>query len=247
MSLAVTVLGSAAMYATPERACSGYLIEAGDKRIWLDAGAGTWRNLLTHIDFEAIDGIVLSHRHPDHTTDVFQCFHARRYGRPEPLSTIPLWAPGETIDRLLGFSPELGESFDIGQISEGDTIEVGDCTLSFVKMAHPVETLGARVEFDGAAFAYSSDTGPDADFETLTRGTSLFICEATFQDSDEAWSGHMSASQAGALAEKLEVPKLLLTHLPDGRDLALSIAEARRTSGDSDVQLAADGMRLAID
>ncbi|MDQ3986655.1 MAG: MBL fold metallo-hydrolase [Actinomycetota bacterium] len=247
MSLAVTVLGSSAIYATPERACSGYLIEAGDKRIWLDAGAGTWRNLLTYIDFDSIDGIFLSHRHPDHTTDVFQCFHARRYGRSEPLSPIPLWAPGETIERLLGFSPELGESFDIEQVGSGETIELGECALSFVKMAHPVETLGARVEFDGAAFAYSSDTGPEADFEALTRGTSLFICEATFQDSDEEWAGHMKASQAGSVAAELEVPRLLLTHLPAGRDLGLSIAEARATSGESEVQLAADGMRLAID
>ena len=77
MTMSLTVLGSSGMYATPERACSGYLVEIDDQTLWLDAGAGTWRNLMRHTDFRDLSGVLLSHRHPDHTTDVFQADHAR--------------------------------------------------------------------------------------------------------------------------------------------------------------------------
>ena len=246
MSLSVTVLGSAAMFATRERACSGYLVEADGTRIWMDAGSGTWRNLLGHIDFDSIDSIVLTHRHPDHTSDIFQCFHARRYGASEPLPRIPLFAPAETIERVVSFSPELDEAFDIQRVADGESVKVGDVGLSFVSMVHPAETLGVRVEHDGSAFGYSADSGPEADFEALAGGAALLVCEATFQDSDPEWNGHMRASQAGGVASDLGVGELVLTHLPPNRDLALSLSEAERNASTATVRLAADGMRLDL-
>lgn len=245
VSIGVTILGSSAMYATTERACAGYLIKTEGRTLWLDAGAGTWRNLLQHVDFTDLDGIVLTHRHPDHTSDAFQCFHARRYGGPEPLPQIPLWAPEETIECMMGYAQGLEESFHINPVSPNDTVTTGDAILSFTKMAHPVDTLGVRIESDdGSTFAYSSDSGPDADFAALAGGAGLFICEATFQDSDEEWEGHMSAAQAGGIAAEVGVGELVLTHLPAGRDLGLSIAEAERTASTVKVRLAADGLRL---
>ena len=246
MSFSVTVLGSAAMYQTNERACSGYLLEAGDKRIWMDAGGGTWRNLQKSIDFSDIDGVVLSHRHPDHTIDLFQCFHARRYGGPEPLEVIPLWAPAETIERLVAFSPELDESFDIQAVSAGEAVKLDEVGLSFFEMVHPAETLGIRAEFEGTALAYSSDTGPGGDLAGLASGTQLFICEATFQNSDEEWTGHMSAAQAGAAAASAGAERLLLSHLPANRDVELSLTEAVERSGNVRVDLAFDGLKLEI-
>jgi ribonuclease BN (tRNA processing enzyme) len=246
VSFAVTVLGSAAMFATKERACSGYLLEVAGKRLWMDAGGGSWRNLQNSIDLADIDGVVLSHRHPDHTIDLFQCFHARRYGNPEPMEVIPLWAPAETIERLVGFSPELEESFDIQVVAAGETAKLDDIGLSFFEMVHPAETLGIRAEFEGAALAYSSDTGPGGDLAGLAAGADLFICEATFQDSDEEWKGHMRASQAGTAASDAGAERLLLSHLPAGRDVQLSLAEAQRTSGDVRVELAFDGLKVEI-
>jgi ribonuclease BN (tRNA processing enzyme) len=244
--LAVTVLGSSGMFATPERACAGYLLELSGSTVLLDAGSGVWQNLLAHVDYRDVDGVVLSHRHPDHVTDVFQMFHARRYGDPDPLSIIPLWAPAETLERAVAFIPDLEEAFELRTVADGDETGIADATARFVRMAHPPETLGVRIQHDGAVLSYSADTGPDADFERLARGADLFVCEATFQDSDEEWEGHMSASQAGTVAGRESVSKLLLTHLRPGRDPALSLAEAQRTAGEAEVQLASDGLRLEV-
>ena len=246
MSLSVTVLGSAAMYATPERSCSGYLIEGAGKKVWMDAGGGTWQRLQRCTAVSDIDAIVLSHRHPDHTIDVLQCFHARRYGGNEPMRKIPLWAPAETIERLKSFSPELEESFDIESVAAGESVKAGDLAFSFFEMVHSAVTVGIRVELEGAILAYTADTGPGGDLDGLTSGAHTLICEATFQDSDKSWEGHMSASQAGTAAARAGIDRLVLSHLPAGRDLDLSLQQATQHFGSADVQLAFDGMRLEL-
>lgn len=212
----------------------------------LDCGAGVWRNLLDHSDQRGIDAVILSHRHPDHVSDLFMLLHARLYGQAEPLPEIPLWAPAETLERLTAFSKELDQGFRLASISPGDRLSVGEAAFSFFPMAHPPDTLGVRVESDGAVLAYSSDTGPTADLEALAAGAHVFLCEATLQDSDESWEGHMSATQAGAAAARAGASKVVLTHLPPGRDAGLSLTEAHKTSGEAQVQLAADGLKLEV-
>ena len=248
MSFSVTVLGSAGKFQTRDRAASGYLLQIGEANLWLDAGAGTWRNLLGLIDYRALIGVLLSHRHPDHTTDVFQAFHARRHGPDGRLPNLPLWAPQETIDALCGFSDGIKEAFDMKPVKAPDTVSVSGAEMRFVEMAHlGPETLGVRIEKDGAVFAYSSDTGPGADFGSLAHHADVFICEATYQDEDsEDWAGHMTASAAAAAAADCGVKTLVLTHLPPGRDHALSLAEAKRNGGDMEIRLAEDGLRLEV-
>jgi ribonuclease BN (tRNA processing enzyme) len=248
LSFTVTVLGTSGRFQTLERACVGYLLQIEEESIWLDAGGGTWRNLQQSIDYPDLTGVILTHGHPDHTIDVLQAYHARQYGQEDPLDSIPLWAPQETLDRLSGFAKGIDESFDLKDISSEDVLTIAGARTTFVDMAHPEPTLGVRVERDGAAVAFSSDTGEAADFETLAGGVDLFVCEATSQDSDVLWEGHLRASQAGAIAARIGVKKLVLTHLPNRRDLAVSLDEARAGAGDTDIdiELAADGMRLEI-
>jgi ribonuclease BN (tRNA processing enzyme) len=246
VSFTVTVLGTSGRFATLERVCPGYLVDLGDEVIALDLGGGAWTNLLRHVDFRSLDGVVLSHRHPDHTIDLFQLLHARLFAFSEPLEPIPLWAPQETIDRAVAFYSTVTEGFDIRPIRAGDSLEIGTARLSFVQMAHPPETLGVRIEQGGVVLAYSADTGPDADFDTLAGGADVFICEATLQDADEPWSGHLSARQAGELASKVGVKRLVLTHLCYGKDDALSLAQAEAAAGGVAVEIATDNMRIEV-
>ena len=245
MGLSVTVLGSSAMYASLDRSASGYLVDIDGRAVWLDAGGGTWRNLLSVGDYRKLEGILLTHRHPDHVIDVFQAFHARAYGDPEPLPTIPLWAPQETLDHLDGFSSDLAKAFDPIAIAEESVLDIGSARFTFTTMAHPADTLGVRIEHDAGVVAYSADTGPGCDFRRLAESADVFVCEATFQDSDEDWEGHMKASQASTVASELDVKELVLTHLPHARDLELSLKEAR-AAGDLNVTLAEDLRRIEI-
>lgn len=246
VTLAVRVLGTAGMFQTPERAASGYLLTLGDHHLWLDAGSGTWQRLLEHIDYAEIDGVMLTHRHPDHVTDLFQAYHARLFGPRGDLPVIPLWAPIETIDVVRSFAPEIERAFELRDVRAGGALEWNGTSFRFTEMAHPPETVGVRVEREGAVVAYSADTGRDAEFSALAQDADVFICEATYQDSDEEWEGHLRASSAAEIAAECSVGKLLLTHLPPERDLELSVAEAKRVAAELDVVIAEDGGLLEV-
>ena len=247
VSFSVTVLGSSAWYATRDRAASGYLVDFGDTRIWLDAGGGTWQRLLECVDFPDIDGVILSHRHPDHTIDLFQLFHARQYGGTEPMDPIPLWAPTETIDRMLAFTSQVDEAFDLRSVRPTETVEIAGAQISFFQMTHPPETVGVRIERDGGIFAYSADSGPEFDVTGLAGDADVFVCEATYQADDRLWEGHMSATQAGTAAAEAVAKHVVLTHLPPTRDLDISLREAQRAAGGIAVQLAVDGLKIEIE
>jgi ribonuclease BN (tRNA processing enzyme) len=234
------------MYATRERAAAGYLVDSDGSYLWVDAGGGTWRNLLEQIDFRDLSGVLLTHAHPDHVGDVFQAFHARHYGGPAPLPPIPLWAPKETIDALTTFSSSLADSFDCRAIAAGDELDFGGARLAFFKMVHPEDAVSVRIAADTGVIAYSGDGGPDSDFDGLAHDADWMVCEATLQDADKEWEGHMNATQAGTVAARCHVRHLVLTHLPPERDLALSLAQARSTAGDCDVSLAYDGLRIEV-
>ena len=162
------------------------------------------------------------------------------------MPVIPLWAPQPTLDALRAFTPSIDESFELDTIVEGGSFDYAGATFAFTRMAHPVETLGVRVEAGEAVLSYSADSGSSADFESLAAGADLFICEATFQDSDESWTGHMSASEAATVAVGVGVTRLLLSHLPPGRDLGVSLAEADAAGSGIQIQLAADGQRFEV-
>jgi ribonuclease BN (tRNA processing enzyme) len=246
VTFSITPLGCSAMYATADAAASGYLVDLDGFRLWLDAGGGTWQRLLNHVDFAEVDGVLLTHRHPDHTIDLFQFFHARLYGERD-LPNIPLWAPEETIARITGFSSELEETFDIVPIEGGGVIDVGGGKASFVEMKHSVQTCGVRLESEGAVLAYTADTGPNSDFRSLAVDADVVFCEATFQDSDQPWwEGHMSATQAGRMIGEVGGSRLVLTHLPPTRDHGLSLDEAKRECGTADVELAEPGKTIEV-
>ena len=246
MTMRLTILGTSARFATTERASSGYLVDVDGHKLWLDAGAGTWRNLLGHCDFSEVEGVIITHRHPDHATDVYQLQHALLFGPTGRLPSIPLWAPKETLEMLSAYD-DLDDGFDTEVVAGGTAIAFAGATIRFTSMAHPPETVGVRIETADGVLAYSADSGEEADFASLAGGADLFLCEASNQDSDDVWDGHLRASQAGRIAAEVGARRLVLTHLPVDRDLALSLEEARRAADGVPVELAADGDTYEVD
>ena len=98
----------------------------------------------------------------------------------------------------------------------------------------------------GKVIAFSSDTGEEADFDRLAGDADIFVCEATSQESDEIWEGHLRASQTGRIADRVGVKRLVLTHLRPGRDHEQTLAEARASADGMHVELAQDGSRLEL-
>src|SRR5438105_15540802 len=97
MGVTLTVLGCSGSFPAAGGACSGYLVDDGTTRMWMDAGSGTLANLQRHVAVDAVDGVVLSHEHPDHWTDLESFVIAlRTLGGREG---VPVFAPAGLRER----------------------------------------------------------------------------------------------------------------------------------------------------
>lgn len=212
--LTVSVLGCCGSFPGAGGACSGYLVDDGSTRVWLDAGSGTMANLQRLVALEDVDALVLSHEHPDHWQDLEGLVIALRHVTDR--TGLPVFAPAGLRARTYHPSePWLAWS----DITDRDRVEVGTLTLTFSRTDHSPETLAVRVDGQAGAggapacVGYSADTGPDWSLEALGPGLDLALCEATVPVADEGRLQHLSARQAGASARAAGVGTLVLTHL----------------------------------
>jgi ribonuclease BN (tRNA processing enzyme) len=220
----LTVLGCSGSYAGPGSACSGYLVEGGGVNLWLDAGPGTLANLQEHVDLDAIDGVVLTHAHPDHWVDLLPFHNVVRYIRKR--SGLPVWSPRKVLELTRAVNGELTHALDWTVIDESSHVELGGLRLSFSRTDHGPETLAVRVDDGLRSLAYSADTGGAW---SLTRfdPVDVALLEATLTTELEGSVQHLSARQAGALATEAGAGRLLLTHLQPGTDGERQLADAR--------------------
>jgi ribonuclease BN (tRNA processing enzyme) len=204
--LDLAVLGCSGSYAGPGQACSGYLLTCRGSSLWVDAGAGSLANLQRHITLADLDGIVLTHEHPDHWTDVEGFAVASVYVLD--LAPVPVFAPAGMRDRL----QMPGRAFTWTDVADGDRVDVGSLRVSFSRTDHGPETLAVRVEGAGRVLGYSADTGPGWSLEALGSDLDLALCEATYLRDQEGHTKHMSARQAGESARQAGLARLVLTH-----------------------------------
>jgi ribonuclease BN (tRNA processing enzyme) len=239
--LAVTVLGCDGSYPAPGGACSGYLLECGDTRVWMDAGPGTLANLQRHIAIEDIDAVVVSHEHVDHWSDLEHLAVAGKWviGR----SGIPLYCEADLVSAMR-VGPA-SETFDWTRIGPGSKVSVGALDLSFVRTDHSVPTLAVRIDGGGRSLGYSADSGPGWGLAALGPGLDMALCEATYLSDMEGSVPHMSARQAGLTAREAGVGQLVITHLWPRTDRTAAEQEAAAAFG-APVRRAEAGTRYQV-
>jgi ribonuclease BN (tRNA processing enzyme) len=237
----LTVVGCSGSFGGPTSAASCYLLEADGFRVLLDLGAGALGELAKYTDIYGIDAMLLSHLHPDHCIDMCGYYVARNY-RPEGAAPrIPVWGPAGTPGRLaaaygLPEDPGMTQAFDFRALTPGATFELGPLRVTVDRTVHPIEAYAIRLEHGGRTLTYSGDSGPCEDLIRLARGTDLFLCEASFHEGrDDAPEVHMNGREAAEHAEKAEVERLVLTHIPPWNDPARTMAEAAGFPGRLDL------------
>jgi ribonuclease BN (tRNA processing enzyme) len=92
------VLGGCGVWPGAGQARSRYLVESDGFRLLIDPGYATLPRLLESTGAERIDGVLISHGHPDHCADLHPLLRARAL-RDDPSSplavyTLPSPRPG---------------------------------------------------------------------------------------------------------------------------------------------------------
>lgn len=245
----VTVIGCSGSFPGPDSPASSYLIQAEGFSMLLDLGSGALGSLQRYQPLYDIDAICLSHLHPDHCHDMCGYWVARRY-RPEGMAPrIPVYGPAITAERMalaydLEPDPGMTEAFEFRPLPSRsfETFEVGPFRVTTALMPHPVEAYAFRIEHDGAALAYSGDTGESDALVDLAHGADLFLCEASFLEGPELPEDlHLTGREAGEHAARADVGRLVLTHLQPWNDPNASLVEAKASGFSGPIELARVG------
>ena len=246
--LSVTILGSAGTAPHADNPCSGYLVRTPSTTVWVDAGPGTFAALLDHLELADVDAIVLSHQHPDHWTDLAVVRNAARYllGIDRIATFAPAGLEG-MVEQVLG---DRSAPLAWTTVADGSEVAIGDLSVRFSRTDHPVETLAMRIEAGGRVLGYSADTGPAWSFAALDpegAGFDLALCEATLAPHEaDAVQHHLTATQAGAMADAAKVQRLGLTHLLAGTEADREAEASAPDAFDGPVEIARPGYTFTV-
>ena len=255
-SMRIRVVGSSASVPRPGRACSCHLLRTREANILLDLGSGGLANLREVMDYPDLDAVLISHMHADHFFDLIPLRYGLKYGPLLRDGRMPVWLPpgGEKQLRAVAatFQSEgpndfLDEVFEIREYDPSKELYIGNLTITFAKTIHYIDAYAIRVDRDGASVCYSSDTAPCENVEHLARGCNLFLCESALGLAAEIGSvrGHLSALEAGEMAQRAGARRLVLTHY--GTEFAAGeLEDAARSVFHGPCAVADDGTELAI-
>ncbi|MBG9977496.1 MBL fold metallo-hydrolase [Ruoffia tabacinasalis] len=215
---------------TPEEggATTGYLLHTSKGTLLIDCGSGIMSRLSTLIKFYEIDAVLLTHLHFDHIADygILQYGFNRALRNKwveEPLYTLAPNKPDVMWKAIQANEAQLEvieENFDYSLIG---------ATVEFLSVSHTIPCYAIKVTYEGKIFVFSADTAYFEPLIDFAKDADLFLCEATnFEGSiHSTGTGHMSASEAGKLAQKARVKTLILTHLPSDGNFSNMKDEAK--------------------
>ncbi len=254
MSLRFTVLGCAGA-APLDGACPAYLVGDGERLALLDCGPGALERLWRHGALARLDAIVISHMHLDHVGDLALLageLVREKLREPRPALYVPrgdgpavLRALDAAFARVPSATTRFDAAFDVREYDAAQRIELGSLTFSFAPTAHAQPCFAARVGDGRATLVYGADGAPSDALAELACEADVLVLEATYAEDERAAAahGHMTAAQAGELARRAGVKRLVLTHLVPGEERLVELAAQEF---DGPVELAHEGLTFEL-
>jgi len=240
------VLGKSPAWQDVDGACSGYLVEDDATRLLVDCGSGVFSKLRGVCDYTDVDGVVITHMHPDHFFDLvpYACAltygprgHGGRRGGHDGAVSPQLLVPSGATSFLntltvVGGQPRLLDgAFAISEYDAALPARVGSLELRFQPVPHyvPANAVDVRCAA-GGRFTFGADHGPTDALDEFAAGTDLLFLEATLPAPEpDGQRGHLTAGEAGEHAARCGARRLVLTHISDELDGDWALDEARRS------------------
>ena len=233
------IIGRSSPYAGPGEAGIGYVIENEGGYILLECGSGVTAKYLEQHNLADLQGVIISHLHPDHSADLFPLGFAIQHSMMQGLrkEPVPLYLPpggveafNAALDCFGGLQKHYAQVFKYQEYQPGVQIAMGAWKVDFNKVYHGVNCHGVVLEGDkGQRLGYTADTKMGPELERFFQGVDLLLCEATVESEEQAEkTNHLTAEGAGKLGTAAGVGHLVLTHFLPGTDGEMKRRRAAR-------------------
>lgn len=227
------VLGSSGTYPSPGGACNSYLLQSNSGSLLIDLGPGSLSRLFKWRDPADVDAVFISHLHPDHFLDIYPYRYYLQFSANESKLPVNIFAPSGAKDRILPLFSDQNISgfekvFSWHDLQDGVVLKVNNWRIIPREVPHLPPTYSLVVEDSyGKRLFYTADTAYDDKLAEWAEGADIFLCEASLRSVDAGKAAHLTGAQAGQIAEKAKVGRLILTHLWPHNDVREILNEAR--------------------
>lgn len=244
----VTFLGTGSAMPTPQRHQTGLLVQADDRTLLIDCGAGVLHRLAgTDPGYEGIDAILLTHHHLDHLSDLLALLKARWLAGTQ---SIPLAGPPgttELVTDLLEVHEYLADKVNVDayDVTTGD-ITHGEFTIAATETRHSMPCFAYRIQGPNGDLVYSGDTEAFSELASFADGAATLIHDCSFPDEVEV-SNHPTPTALGQVLRGHSFGTVFLTHLyphAQGRDDDLLASITKHYDGE--VKVAKDQQTVTV-
>ncbi|HED15180.1 MAG TPA: phosphonate metabolism protein PhnP [Gammaproteobacteria bacterium] len=188
------------------------LLEIDDKRYLIDAGL---MDIADRFPAPTLDGIFLTHFHPDHVQGLFHL----RWGRG---NKIPVYCPTDNT----GFADLLKHPgvLDFQVLRKYEPLNIGELTITPVPLIHSKPTFGYLFEKEGHQIAYLVDTKdiPPRVEEFLREKQLETVIIDTCSPPGVENRNHNNLDDTLSLHQRIGAKKTIMTHIQHDFDLWLT-------------------------
>ncbi|MQS75873.1 MBL fold metallo-hydrolase [Companilactobacillus halodurans] len=239
----VTVLGFYGGYPYKGIGTSGYLLQDDGKNLLIDCGSGVLNALASYMQPTDLDEVVLSHYHHDHTADVGVLQYNWLAAKKE--SPLPIY--GHTQD-FVNFAQLTVENATKGiAYNDYEPTMIGNLKFEFLKTVHPVPAYAIRVtNQEGKVLVYTADTTYFDGLVDFAKDCDLLIADTNFPEDVTGRKAHLNTKEAGTLAKKANVKRLMISHLPQTVDVETMLKQSQKYASDVPVIHAFKGLEVEL-
>jgi phosphoribosyl 1,2-cyclic phosphodiesterase len=234
------------------RSSAGVWLSVGKTNFYIDPGPGALVRCLNSkpkLEPFALDGILLTHKHLDHSGDVNVLIEAMTEGGFKKRGV--LFAPGDALEEdpvVLKYVRNYVEKVEV--LKENSEYRIGEIQFSTAERhRHRVETYGVNFKISPHTVSLIADTKFFPDLPSLYRGEILIIHVVRLNPVVDEPIDHLSIEDVKTIVKKVKPKLTVLTHFGMTMIKAkpwIVAAELEKALG-LRVVAASDGMKIDLE
>lgn len=248
----VGTAGARFVVAKQLRSSGGLWLSFEGVNLYMDPGPGALVRCLASkpkLDPTKLDGILLSHKHLDHSGDINAMIEAMTEGGHRRHGV--LFAPGDALEEdpvVFRYIRNYPERIEV--LRENRDYSIGGLKFSTAgKHVHSVETYGFNFHLSDATVSYITDTKFHPGLLTQYPGDLLLLNVVLLAENPDRQIDHLSLDDVKILLKKTRAKTVVLTHFGMRMLQAKPWEVAERLSEETGKKVisARDGMTLEIE